>query len=419
VLGCDGQVCVAVGCEPGFKLCDSRCVSVEDPTFGCGPTACDDSACPNPGAGTLTCEGGACVVGDCSSDSKKCGNKCVPKNEDNGCAAAACDACASNQVCDGSPSECTCIPNGDACAGFECGFATDSCGEAKECRNECAGTKEPFCIGHTCRECKQASDCKAPADNPCFKAACTDNTCTLTVAAANTPCSGGGKCSATVPGVCVRPNVTVGTYNIDATEVTRGQYDAFLKAKAGSTSGQIPACSWNTSYTPEAGWPGWVENVDYPVTSVDWCDANAYCKWAGRRLCGKIGGGPADHVVDHNGTISQWVHACMPPGGGPYPYGKTFDANACNSKTSSYAAARVTSYESCVGGYAGLFDMMGNVAEWEDSCSAYESADDYCPTQGGAYNMPDDGVGFECPGGGSYHRNVTAEWIGFRCCSNP
>ena len=38
-----------------------------------------------------------------------------------------------------------------------------------------------------------------------------------TVAAANTSCPGGGKCSATLPGVCERPPITVGSFNIDAT----------------------------------------------------------------------------------------------------------------------------------------------------------------------------------------------------------
>jgi sulfatase modifying factor 1 len=420
VLGCDGEACVPLGCEQGFKLCDSRCVSESDPTFGCGPTACDDAACPNPGAGTLTCMDGACVVRDCKSDSKKCGNKCVPKNEDNGCSADECAPCASNEVCDGEPSTCTCIPNGDACAGFECGSATDSCGETKACRNDCAGTSEPYCIGNTCRECKSVSDCKAPADNPCFKAACVDSGCTLTVPAANTPCSGGGKCSTTAPGVCERPSIKVGPYDIDATEVTRGQYDLFLKAKGGNTSGQVAACSWNTSYTPTANWPASVSSLDYPITYIDWCDASAYCKWTGRRLCGKLGGGPADHVVDHDGTISQWVHACLPATGGPFPYGKTFDVDACNGKKLSYDPAPVASFGGCVGGLSGLFDMSGNVTEWEDSCSAYKDADDYCSTQGGAFgSVADDGVGLQCQDGVSYHRNVTAKFIGLRCCSNP
>lgn len=418
VLGCDGETCVAVSCTSGFKLCDSRCVSESDPTFGCGATACDDSACPDPGAGTLTCSDGACVVGACSGDSKQCGNKCVPQNEDNGCSAVACAPCASNQLCSGTPSLCACLPNGDPCAGFECGSATDSCGMAMDCRNECAGTNEPFCIGNTCHECKVAGDCDAPpADNPCFKAACVDHSCTLTVAPANTSCPGGGKCSATLPGVCERPPIAVGSFDIDATEVTRGQYAAFLEDKAGDMTGQLTACSWNKTYTPEEGWPGYQHYIDYPITSVDWCDAFAYCSWAGRRLCGKLGGGPAPFTVDHTGTTAQWVNACMPAGGGTYPYGSSFDSNACNGKLSA-SVARVASFSNCVGGEPGLYDMSGNVSEWEDSCSGYTNEADSCGTQGGAFGIADAGSHLVCTTGQGYRRDVAAPWIGFRCCSD-
>lgn len=82
--------------------------------------------------------------------------------------------------------------------------------------------------------------------------------------------------------------VDVGTYCVDSTEVTGRQYLEFLAAKAGDTSGQPVDCSWNTTFEPAAD----IDPNEYPVAFVDWCDALAYCTWAGKRLCGKIGGGP-------------------------------------------------------------------------------------------------------------------------------
>jgi formylglycine-generating enzyme required for sulfatase activity len=218
--------------------------------------------------------------------------------------------------------------------------------------------------------------------------------------------------------VCERPPVKVGTFNIDATEVTRGQYDAFLKAKAGDTTGQAAVCSWNTTYTPSKGWPGYAYQIDYPVTSVDWCDAAAYCGWAGRRLCGKLGGGPAPWVVDMTGETAQWVHACLPASGGPYPYGSTFDVDACNGKQFGYPA-RVASFPGCVGGVPGLYDMSGNVAEWEDSCNANTGEADSCGTQGGRVGIADTGSHLVCTTGQGFRRDLAGESIGFRCCSNP
>ena len=45
--------------------------------------------------------------------------------------------------------------------------------------------------------------------------------------------------------------VSVGSFCIDSTEVTERDYTLFLDAKKGDTSGQIAACSWNTSYNPD------------------------------------------------------------------------------------------------------------------------------------------------------------------------
>src|SRR5688572_19333200 len=44
--------------------------------------------------------------------------------------------------------------------------------------------------------------------------------------------------------------VDAGSFCIDTTEVTQGQYFEFLTAKAGVTTGQPSVCSWNTSYAP-------------------------------------------------------------------------------------------------------------------------------------------------------------------------
>src|SRR5256885_7307861 len=178
--------------------------------------------------------------------------------------------------------------------------------------------------------------------------------------------------------------IRAGSFCIDATEVTNRQYQAFLTAKGKDLRGQAPACvGVNLDFTPDQSrnhWPYNPDHADNPVVGVDWCDSWAFCDWAGKRLCGKIGTAepvPFDFAIDH--TMSQWVSACEHGGDRGYPYGTTYDATACYFTIGPETSA-VSMYPKCVGGYPGLFDMTGNVEEWIDSCQG-----DTCQAFGGSF----------------------------------
>jgi formylglycine-generating enzyme required for sulfatase activity len=175
--------------------------------------------------------------------------------------------------------------------------------------------------------------------------------------------------------------VRIGTYCIDATEVTGRDYTEFLAAKAGDTSGQVAECAWNTSYEPSISKTG-----EVPVIGADWCDALAYCAWAGKRLCGKIGGGPLPASLVSNPFADEWFRACTHEGTRAYPYGTTRDANACNGsdRDGGGGPVAVATLPGCEGGYPGLFDLAGNLWEWVDRCGD-GGADAGCLLRGSSY----------------------------------
>jgi formylglycine-generating enzyme len=220
--------------------------------------------------------------------------------------------------------------------------------------------------------------------------------------------------------------VRAGDFCIDATEVTNQQYATFLMDKGTDVSGQPAACKWNTSYIPSIEgvvWPFLKGRENFPVANVDWCDAFMFCQWAGKRLCGKIGGGRLPNVAAAASVTGQWFNACTNGGRLTYPYGMNFQRATCNIDAPTNAAMFVEEVKhrsGCEGGYPGLFDMGGNMEEWTDACDKDGARDDSCAIAGStAYSgdlTPDD---LSCHGSVFGQRRDTRYYmLGFRCCAD-
>ncbi|MDC3953478.1 formylglycine-generating enzyme family protein [Polyangium jinanense] len=203
-----------------------------------------------------------------------------------------------------------------------------------------------------------------------------------------------------------------GNYCIDSTEVTNSQYAAWLSSANANEEKQTPECAFNTSFVPNGMTP---PANDRPVAFVDWCDAYAFCKSHGKRLCGKIGGGPVPYFEINNAAVSQWHNACSRSGEFVFPYGNTYNPAACNGHDAMVGSSHEAGTQlSCEGGLPGLFDMSGNVWEWEDVCDGSTGENDTCRRRGGGYESITSDL--DCPTAGGGARNASNETTGFRCC---
>jgi formylglycine-generating enzyme required for sulfatase activity len=203
---------------------------------------------------------------------------------------------------------------------------------------------------------------------------------------------------------------------IDSTEVTYAQYAQFIEATKGVPVTQGATCAWNTTFVPESGWPADAAKASFPVNEVDWCDAYAFCAWAGKRLCGKVGGGPAP-VEDGARVTDEWYLACSMAGTRLYPYGASYGDDTCNGSDHNVRkGVAVGSMTKCEGGFPGLFDMSGNVTEWEDACSGAAGAADQCFIRGGGFDSSESKMG--CPTLVLEVRSAAHSDVGFRCCSS-
>jgi formylglycine-generating enzyme len=158
--------------------------------------------------------------------------------------------------------------------------------------------------------------------------------------------------------------VQIDRFFIDKYEVTHEDYAKFVEA----TKHRVPF-HWKNGKVPEG-------HGQYPVYNVSWDDAADYCKWAGKRLPTE-----AEWEKAARGGLEKkvypWGDDLWPGGkkGQPAADAAADDANAANAanKPSTPPAPKLALYNGIsgptkVGSYPpngyGLYDVIGNVAEW-------------------------------------------------------
>ena len=222
-----------------------------------------------------------------------------------------------------------------------------------------------------------------------------------------------------------------GTMCIDETEVTVGRYQEFLaaadKPALPDTDPAAARCAQDTHRDPTC-FQGTCDGVlcDMPQPCVSQCDAKIYCEWAGKRLCGPVGTEPLgiDRSNLLDATKNQWRNACSPDGR-EWPYGPSYDAQACNTidrQPKPCNGPSVTaSFPGCQApeaAYDQVFDLSGNLFEWVDASQEGASWPDLrCIIMGGSY--------VHYWGDADCGEYSTLDWpcdahheeFGFRCCS--
>ena len=203
-------------------------------------------------------------------------------------------------------------------------------------------------------------------------------------------------------------------FSIEAHEVTVAQYNYFKGNFPTPLTFPTDKCPTKTTLGPPAGHCGNTYANDDPVTCIDWCDANAYCRAIGRHLCGAVNGAPLPIASRNDPGLDEWYYACRGPQGLTWPYGDAGAQSTCwTDQGGNGQPVNVASITTCVGAEQGLHDMSGNAAEWVDSCVAGS-----CMVRGGSYFYTFKGATCDATSNNADPSNSYPD-IGFRCCTEP
>ena len=147
--------------------------------------------------------------------------------------------------------------------------------------------------------------------------------------------------------------VRVSDFWMGACEVTRDQFDAFFQDEGLSQGSKVDAVTRPTPQYIDLTW-GMGKEGGYPVNSMSHDAALMFCRWLYRKT----------GVFHRLPTEAEWEYACRAGTGSTYPHGedpKALDAYAWHAGNSKGRYQKVGQKKPNAWG---LYDMLGNLAEW-------------------------------------------------------
>jgi formylglycine-generating enzyme required for sulfatase activity len=149
--------------------------------------------------------------------------------------------------------------------------------------------------------------------------------------------------------------VELGAFFLDLTPVTSAQYQVFIDDRGYRRQELWSPEGW--AFLQAAGWEGPMAPCtegppDLPARGLSAFEAEAYARWAGKRIP----------------TFAEWEKACRGIDGRRWPWGDDFDESRCNTadgrpSDEDWAPTPVGAFSAGASPY-GCLDMVGNVWEW-------------------------------------------------------
>jgi len=224
-----------------------------------------------------------------------------------------------------------------------------------------------------------------------------------------------------------------GPFCIDSTEVSRKHYAAFLEAKKDDLKGQPDICEFNKTFDPVIDHPDssgdCKEQENYlapkkpenPITCVNWCQAQAYCAWAGKRLCGRLDGVNMVKVDKDPEKYedTEWSYVCSQGGTTKFAYGDVFEENRCRwtnelkDISGNFPVSEKTECRGQANPWSEVMNLGGGAFEWGGSCLEYNK-DISCQVHRHITPERLD----SCDHVSIMSLNITSPDLGFRCCAD-